>query len=527
MINSSRLLFSLVFVFNILISLLFFYKGTTQSYADLASDQLNIIPMCMKLDNPNLYKGDLFLDDIDNFKYYTPFFVEPLMFLKHQLNINYYQTINLLHSLLHVIFGLCWFLLFYLLTKKNFLISFFLSVLVRGIIWLPGMEIWGISEVWSFMPRTVYIALMPIPFLILFSKIKYKILLAGLTIGLVFNFHPITGLGGILIMLYSVFYFQQKKHLDCSLVHFISFIFFVIVGMIPFLVNYFLKTDIVSNYDLNLYNSAFDERIPSYFTSVYYFFIKWINFKTLFIIVPIILLYCIPLFSKIRFKHRNFILILFTLLFTLPLLSIWVENTINSILELNLRMSFQLVRIQKLVVIPGYLAMLYILNKLYKSKVLHKKTLSFTIVIYLLIIPFSNLSFFNTIPFISDDLTKMILPNFTNQNSDSDIIEMGAYIEEQTPKNAVFYNTTILRTISNRAVRLDYKGASILIEGNPNKLIDWYLSVKKLNQIKDDKKKSEYLNSLGVDYILSENKLNLKEIKSIGKYRLYEVHVSE
>lgn len=513
------------FVLNLMISLAFYYKGYQQNYADLVSDQLNIIPMCLKLDNPNLYENDLFLNEVNNFKYYTPFFIEPLRFVKNLFDITYFQAINLLHTCTHLLFGLGWFLLFFFLTKNNFLVSIVVSILIRGIIWLPGMEIWGITEIWSYMPRTVYIAFMPIPFLLLFSKVKYKLIVASFLMGLIFNFHPITGLGGILIMLFSLIYFSNRKYLNSSFNQIFICIIFTLIGMLPFVMNYFLKTEVVTNYDLSLYNKAFDSRIPSYFKSSYQFFLLWFNVKTLFIIVPIILLYLLPIFTKLKFKHRNYISILCLLLFMLPLLSISVENMLNLKFDLNVRMSFQLVRIQKLAILTGHLSILYLLHQLYIYCTFLKKIVSFVLIIYMFIIPFSNTMFFNQIPFVSDDLTKMILPNFAESKSDHDLIAMGNYIKVYTPKNATFYNKTILRTIAERSVRLDHKGASILIEGNPEKLIEWYLQNKKIKTLQNKDDKFDYLTSLGINYILVDDNhdLNLKKVNAIGKYTLYEI----
>lgn len=522
MINNSNVTLLFVCIINLFLGVLFYLKGTTQSYTDLSSDQLNIIPMCLKLDNPSLYKNDLFLDKVDNFKYYTPFFVQPLRFVKNGLDINYYQTVNILHSITHVLFGVSWFLLFYFVTGKKFFISLFMSILIRGIIWLPGMELWGISEIWTFMPRTVYIAFMPIPFLLLFTNLKYKIFFSAILSGILFNFHPITGLGGILIFLVTLLYLQHNKVVQLSYAHLLACIGGVLMGMMPFISTYFLKTDIVSNYDLNLYNQAFNSRIPSYFSNGFKFVAKWFHFKTLFIIIPISLLYILPLFFKIKFEYRGFILILFSTLFILPVSSIWIEDMFNTVFELHIRMSFQLVRIQKLVILTGYLSIAYLLVKCYSYSRLSKKIV-FLMLVYLVVIPFSNSRFFQQIPFISDDLTKMILPNFNTNETDHALLEIGNYIEENTPKEAVFYNSTILRTISKRSVRLDKKGASILIEGNPSKLIAWHEALIHLKQLKNENEKTNYLLSLGVDYILSEKALHLNEIKKVGKYTLYKI----
>jgi hypothetical protein len=387
------------------------------------------------------------------------------------------------------------------------------------------MEFWGISEIWSFMPRTLYAALLPIPFLILFSEHRYKIFISSFLIGLLFNFHPISGLGGILIMLILLIYFRQSNNLNISISKFPIIFLTIALGMLPFLLNYFNGTSLVTDYNLNLYNLAFDERIPSYFKRVDRFFLKWLEFKTLFIIIPIFLLYILPKFYDVTFKHRNFILILFLSLFILPLSSIWVENYINSFLNLNLRMSFQIVRVQKLIVIPGYLALLYLFLTHSNLKLFNIKIVSLILSVYIVCIPLSSLGLFEKVPFVSDDLTKMILPNFRSTKNETDLLEMGKFIVENTDQNSTFYNQTILRTISERSVILDHKGASILIEGNPTKFIEWYKHRQNLKEIDNALEKKQYLIKIGVTHFLSfQSDIYLfKKVKSIGRYNLYEL----
>ena len=150
--------------------------------------------------------------------------------------------------------------------------------------WLPGMEVWGISDLWTFMPRTVYSAFLPIPFIILLGYKKYSFILSALLIGLLFNVHPITGLGGILIYLYCVLFLPKQMDYPyrSSIKNVLLSIGCIGIGMLPFLVTYFGKTTTTSTYDLDLYQEAFDARIPGYFKSMTAFAAKWMTAKMLF-----------------------------------------------------------------------------------------------------------------------------------------------------------------------------------------------------------------------------------------------------
>ncbi|MGO2103590.1 MAG: hypothetical protein ACTH3E_11140 [Psychroflexus halocasei] len=522
---------SIVLLINLVIGLIFYLHGKDQSYEALSSDQLNIVPMCLKLDDPALFQNDLFLDDVSNFEYYTPFFVKPLRWFKNITGLSYLNSINILHSITHILYGFMWFLLFYFISNRSFIASLFLSIIARGIFWLPGMEIWGVSELWTYMPRTVYSTFLPIPFIILFFKTKYKLIISSFVIGLIFNFHPITGLGGVLIFLLTVIYFKsnfvedKKDYVKFLLIS----IVFMFLGMLPFIMNYFGNTSITNDYNLELYQTAFDARIPSYFKSMSSYVQKWIHFKSLFIIVPIILLYVLPYFLNVNFKYRNYILLVFASLFLLPLLSIPVESFINDSFGANLRMSFQIVRIQKMIVLPGYIALLYLLIILSS----YNKTIKYIVVtsvfLYFLIVPFAHYPVFKKFPFIADDITTMILPNKLNFSSDkkNDIDRMGEYIKSNLPKNAVFFDNTILRTVAERSVRLDHKGASILIEGNPKKLIEWKMISEKIKQNKQKPVEMfDLMKNIGITHIVSsdDNIDHLTKIKSIGKLNLYSLN---
>jgi hypothetical protein len=399
------------------------------------------------------------------------------------------------------------------------------------VFWLPGMEIWGISELWTYMPRTVYSAFLPIPFIILFFKTKYKLIISSILIGLIFNFHPITGLGGILMFLLTIIYFKsnfvedKKDYVKFLLIS----ILFIILGMLPFIMNYFGKTSIANDYNLEVYQAAFDARIPSYFKSMSTYVQKWFYFKSLFIIVPIILLYVLPYFLNVNFKYRNYILLVFASLFLLPLLSIPAESFFNDLFGTNLRMSFQIVRIQKMIVLPGYIALLYLLVVLSTYYKATKYLVIISTFLYFLILPIAHYPTFNKLPFISDDITTMILPNKLNFSSDkkNDIDRMGEYIKSNLSKDAVFFDNTILRTVAERSVRLDHKGASILIEGNPKKLIEWKMMSDKIRQNKQKPVEMfKLMKNIGITHILSSdgNVSRLTKIKSIGELNLYSLN---
>lgn len=521
--------FLIVLIFNLFIAGSFFIMNYGVGYSRLSSDQQNIVPMCQKLDNPDLFQNDLFLSSVENFKYYTPFFVQPLRFMAKLTKGDYMLAINILHTFTHILYGLSWFFLFYFVFKKNVWVAFLLSILIRGLVWLPGMELWGISDLWTFMPRTVYSALAPIPFIVLCLNKRYSLIISALLIGFLFNFHPITGLGGILIYIYCILVLHKRTFYTHSLFkNIIISAFCILVGMLPFIYTYFSKTALQSNYDLNLYQSAFDARIPSYFKSMMSFAAKWMTAKILFFLLPILTLAILSIFYKKLQQWSSFIIGLTLVLFFIPLLSIPIENWINSTFDLNLRMSFQLVRIQKLSILPGYLAigclLIWLLNKQYLSQ----KILVGITILYVLILITATPGRFNPIPFISDDITTGIYCNrpifLAVEEKQLDFDKMATYIKNETPRDAVFFRTYQLRSAALRSVKFDHKGASILIEGNPEKLIDWHHANQQLKNL-SGLEKQIFLKNNGVTHILSkENLKNYTLIKQIGILKLYLIN---
>ena len=165
----------------------------------------------MKLDNPNSFKNDLYLSDSKDVEYYTPFYVQSLRYLSKITNGDYIEALNILGFITHLIYGMSWFLLFYTL-KKDYWLAIISSLLIRGVVWPPGGELLGISELWTIMPRTVFFALVPLPFIAYVYLKKYTIIISGFLLGFILNFHPLSGIG-IIVVYFSIFilhnYYQK------------------------------------------------------------------------------------------------------------------------------------------------------------------------------------------------------------------------------------------------------------------------------------------------------------------------------
>ncbi len=528
MASNNKFKFLIVIAINLTISLAYYFENSNTTYSQLSSDLLNIIPIAQKYDNPELYKNDLYVDTIENVKYYTPFYVQTLRFLAKFNDYNYLQALNIMHTICHFVFGVLWFLLFFKYAK-HFWLALFMSVFVRGIVWVPGLEVLGISGLWSMMPRTLYIALFPLPFLLLTNKLS-SIIIASFIIGFIFNFHPITGLGGIMLFLLFLFFYSIcfKSDMIFSFRNTVLVLLSLIVGMLPFILTYFGKTSSTVTYDLGLFDKAFQARIPVIFKNPVEFSLYWFKNKSALFLIPVIIYYIISKKNKNEFKKARVIALLTLLLFIIPLTSVYFESFVNNVFNQNFRMSFQLIRTQKMVVIPSYFAMFFLLVYFFKNTLL-KNWLTPFLLFYFLVLVFSKPNSFISGTIFNTAIFNSVLPfNLSvgkpSQSGNKTKDAMAKYIEKNTQIDAVLFGDYFYRCAAKRSVILDNKGASMIIESNPSKLIQWYLDKQHYKRLATFNEKVEFLKSLGVDYYITENdNYNLKITHKINKLILYKL----
>ncbi|EDM42953.1 hypothetical protein SCB49_01577 [unidentified eubacterium SCB49] len=521
----------LILAFNALIAVGFYVSNLGAGYERLSSDLHNIVPMCQKFDDVSLFKGDVFAGDTANFKYYTPFFITKLRALAWINGGDYVAAINMWLAGMHLLFGLGWFLLAFRLLNKQFWPAFFISILLRGIVWLPGSEIWGISNIWSLMPRTVYIGLLPFALLLLFTDNKRWILLGGFLIGLLFNFHPITGLGGILLYYTLLFCLKWIFKQNISWFSILLQFMFTILGMLPFVITYFGKTELAMDYNIQEYQEAFSARIPSYFLDTQRFLAKWMQAKFLFYMLPLVMYLLYGwLLKGVHLKRALTICLLTLVLIVFPTLSVPIEQWLNDTLGSNLRMAFQLIRIQKLAVLPAYFAIGFLLLQVTSHFRSLKKWLPLGVFFYVILGVVSASGGLKSIPFISDDITKEIYPDVKSIADGSaymrsDFDKMSVFVQNNTSKDAILYASFMYRSSTKRAVVLDKKGASILIEGNPKKLIAWHKERKEFQPLSIEEQLL-FLKQKGVKYIITEEDEYtawLVPIHKEGNVKLYRI----
>jgi hypothetical protein len=524
----------IVIVLNVCIAFGYYLGNLSANETHLSSDLHNIIPVCLKMDDPTLFPHDTFANDLDNVKYYTPFYIETLRFFANFTDGNYVQAINILTFLCHILFGLLWYFLLFRITN-NFWVAFFVSLLLRGIVWIPGLEYWGISDMWSLLPRVVYYAIMPLPFLLLNFTNKKKLYIAAFLAGLLFNFHPITGLSGILLFIGFIgihSYFENKQFKAiCKLQNF-SILGIIFVGMLPFFITYMTNVSVKADYDVALYKEALALKFPSFIAEPTTFWKQWfaIKYITYFSAVFAFIMY---VYLKGTAKDRlrcKYLIGLSALLFILPNLVTYAELAVNSMLDTNIRMSFQLVRMQKLLILAFYFAILFGLDMLCREENI-KKVFPYGVGFFVLLLVFAKNEEFDKIPFVSNDMIRRVLPNslsvgnIVNGQESDDLNDVLQYIRKNTPKDAILFAPDIGRSGGQRSVVLDSKGANMLIEGNPKRYVQWYQDYQNYNKLSRIES-NQFLRDYGVEYVLIYIDLPEFELEyQKGKWRLYSTGI--
>lgn len=519
---------AIVIILNVTIALGFYVTNTNAKIQDISSDLANIIPVCKKIDNPSLYKNDLYLNTVENVRYYTPFYVQPLRYIATFTNYDYLKALNFLGFVTHVFYGLFWFFLCYTI-KKDYWIALIFSVFVRGVLWPPGGELLGISDLWTIMPRTLYTALMPLPFLIFVYSKKYRVLLSSLVLGFIFNFHPISGVGGILIyfLIYTSFLIMQQSTFLVILKKTLWFLFFCTLGMLPFLLIYTSNVSSEVTLDKNLLNTALHSRISDIFFDPILFIKSWNR--------PVTYIFGILFLSFYFFdtsnKKQAFKLLSIGAIgvFMAANLSVYVEIVINTFFNKNMLLSFQLIRFQKFILVLFQIGIYLLGVALFDFFKIQKPVKIMFFLMFMGLLAISNNQNFNTIPLLGDDVSRSILPRnlqyYKSKPQDYSYSHMVAYVENNTPIDAVFfgYNSFLIRAGASRAVVFDNKGASMLIEGNQKQFLNWHFNYQKLKTL-NEQQTLYFLKSKKVDYYISNTPIkNLILEKKINNVYIYKL----
>ena len=227
--------------------------------------------------------------------------------------------------------------------------------------------------------------------------------------------------------------------------------------------------------------------------------------------------------ENVLFFSILLIVVFCTSVFTVPLERLIARK------GLNLHMSFQLIRNIKWIMVSVYVfyavALMSVVS-IFKTDM--RKHASWAMLFgFLIILLVSRIQPFNKLPIVGDDLIRTTLPNVFSiveeeYGQDEELDLMYSWINDNISSEAKFIGPTQLRTACRRSVIFDLKGASMLIEGNPDKFVQWGIKSLQLTECKNIQCRLDLYKSWGTDFFLTDMVINGRNSEiTIGRWNLY------
>lgn len=500
----------------LLLSLGFYRDGLHASPSSLSSDQFNILPVCAKKDNPQLYQGDLIVGDLKGVAYYTPAFVDSVRLLSLP-DRNYLQGLNRLVLLSTFIYLWGWWLLFSLWGDKW--LAAVGAFFARGILWPPGNELWGIAGMWTMVPRTPFLALLPwvLWSWIRFRRSRYGWVLTCLGCGLMVNVHPVSGLAVVigLLLAEAAWTIREEKNISTAITKFVAGGIAVTVGMLPFIWTYLSKLGGVQGVTAAELDQAMELRLKPLFFQPELYFKAWLERPSLLVLVLAPWVCCLFIPRRLLAKHKSLLLALgvFSLGCLLTSLAPFPLESMLRRLGYHPRFAFQLVRTAKYVIAPSII-LSFILVSLAVARVQLRYRYGKALVTgfaccAILITLIARWPVFDRVPLLGDDFARFLWPSWvTGSASNPGSVEMDnllKWIRENTPADAKFVGPRQIRIGALRSVIHDWAGAVILIEGDPAGYVKAARRESELRSpaYQDPTKRANLIAGWGADYWVS------------------------
>ncbi len=511
-------------------------KGVT--ITSTSSDQWNILPVCIKLDHTSLYEDDLFAHNAHDVKYYTPFFVDSVRGLTRLSAGNYVEGLNKLNFIINAIFSISWYI-FFLRLLKNMPLALLMSLVVRGVLWMPGFELWGAGALWIALPRTAYVALLPLVLLMFnpfVSSVRLRYL-GALVCGIIANFHPVSGLGMGISLVSSIFVYElygREKPVKIVFQQALVGGLLVLVGLLPFIFTYWEYVLGVKASDPELFNSMIPLRIGDQFRNPLVDVKKFGQWRWVVMIwAPVLAMLVVR--GKLSPEKRSLVCfygIFLVAVLAFSLLIVPVELLLRSA-GLDIHMAFQLVRNAKYIIVPVFVCCALLLGfALSLVRGPWRRRVSYLLLgLLVLAMQVSRFTPFNRLPLIGDDCIRATLPNVLSIRSenlygDVNLDEMFFWINNNLPTNAKFIGPAQLRTACRRSVVFDGKGASMVIEGNPDRFVEWGERALALKECSGCDERTKLYRAWGAEYVLVEEELSGQNLLySQGGWCLYALQV--
>lgn len=502
---------------SLFISMTFFWEGRTATVSSLSGDQINILTVCIKRDQPSLLQQDMIVGDPRNVAYYTPWFVDTVRWFSGQEH-DYYKGLNRLLFLTSLVYFWGWWLLFS--RWGNPIVAGLLAFLARGIMWPPGNELWGIAGLWTMLPRTLFLAAVPwvLWLWLLGRRSVWSWALACLGCGLLANLHPISGATlavGFLLAEFAVSW-QQWGSLRKALVRTLVAMLLVFAGMLPFVLTYLSGVGTTAGIDPAEYTQALHMRINKLFFDPWLYIGKW--FRPKWIAITWLPWVALLFLRKEELRPIRPVLTLMAAIvvgcLSIILLPFQLEKVLGH-LGIHTPIAFQFIRGGKYLLIPSFVITSIVISALCRRleiRVQRPGRLWLCVLAGGLGVTLAaRLPVFDNVPFLGDDVCRMLWPFTTYQDEKArhslqGLETVSKWIRENTDSDAKFVGPREIRIAACRPVIHDWSGAGMLIEGNPKAFIEAARREKALEAAQKDDPEAipELVASWGADFWVTD-----------------------
>jgi hypothetical protein len=519
----------------------FYMDGGKYKASDFSSDQLNIIPIVQKQLDQDAFSKDYVYDTLSKVDYYTPFFVTPLRWFSQIFAGNVFRGYNFFFLIINTIYTLGWFLFFFHFFGKRIDFAFLGTLLMRGILWPPGNEIWGFAGLWSFLPRTVFLAFLPYCLHAIASTStnlsSNRKAIVWLLVGLIGNFHPISAVGfGVCFwlsgFLVSLFGSDKKangfwKIIQENIIYFLCFI----VGLLPFIYTFLSIQSGHKGFDQEEFRQLIAVRIDEGFLQIGpmykgFFRSTWI------------LLWWLPFLAAMIFWRKlteqygaafKKWLVFFVCIVLFPL-AFFVFEKIVGVLGIHINFSFQFTRNIKFLSLPGFIFILMLMRLFLESlpKLVYVRTV-YPVSFVLLIASLAVRSFDSP---LKNDMIRSLLPDsflkypFLQKKEDHGMEAIYDYVNQQKLQQWLFAAPTSFRAACKGSIVHDFKGGGMLIEGDPVSFIKWAKRELELKQQHGFTSKTAFYRKYGAALLIDLYSNDMKDsmiIHRVGDWVLYKL----
>jgi hypothetical protein len=196
----------------------------------------------------------------------------------------------------------------------------------------------------------------------------------------------------------------------------------------------------------------------------------------------------------------------------------------------DLFFSFQLVRVSKYMIVGLYISLALFLSFMVSTRVASRFRMDAGVLAGFVLISLLAKLYPERLPFLNFDFFRGQVPDAFTQRPylpyaykhEDNCVQ---WIRENTRKDATVYGLAGMRAGALRSMPFDYKGASMLIEENKERYMDWARKNRKFEHLGTMEERFSFLKELGVDYAVTnpDSSAVFPMVYQSGGWRIYKL----